>query len=290
MRQYRLNDLPARAGRRVTDTVYRLQGTGRARNASVAVAGAASVLLSGGAATGAVLASNAPQQAVSIAHHAGATDTKKKTEVTGSVKRGTSKPKAAAGPTSLAVAAKPAATTTSAADNVLPTATAGPQEYMPLTASQKANAETIVHQAMAKGMGARSAVIAVATSMQESRLQNIGYGDADSLGLFQQRPSMGWGTQDQLMTPSYAADSFLTALQHEQASNPGWAKQPLWSVAQSVQKSADPTAYAKWESQAADLVKQAVATPAKTATTIVHKAADHQHTSGGHDNHHRTDS
>jgi hypothetical protein len=105
-------------------------------------------------------------------------------------------------------------------------------------------------------MGIRSAVIAVATAMQESRLHDLGYGDADSLGLFQQRPSSGWGTPQQIMNPAFAADAFLAALQQYQAGNPGWAAQPLWASAQGVQRSGLPFAYAQWEAQAASLVKQ----------------------------------
>jgi hypothetical protein len=145
-----------------------------------------------------------------------------------------------------------------AANQLQPVPTAGPQAWMPISPAQQSNATTIVQQALHKGMGVRSAVIAVATSMQESQLQNINYGDQDSLGLFQQRPSMGWGTAQQITTPSYAADAFLTALQQQQASNPGWAHQPLWATAQAVQKSGFPFAYAKWETQACQLVKNIV--------------------------------
>ena len=143
-----------------------------------------------------------------------------------------------------------------AANQLQPIPAAGQQAWMPISPAQQANATTIVQQALHKGMGVRSAVIAVATAMQESQLQNINYGDRDSLGLFQQRPSMGWGTAQQITTPSYAADAFLSALQQQQASNPGWAQQPLWTSAQAVQKSGFPLAYARWESQAAGLVKQ----------------------------------
>jgi len=145
------------------------------------------------------------------------------------------------------------------AANVLqPVPTSGPQNSMQLSPGQQANATTIVQQALAKKMGIRSAVIAVATSMQESQLQNVNYGDSDSLGLFQQRPSMGWGTAQQILSPQYSADAFLGALQQYQASNPDWAAQPLWASAQAVQKSGAPAAYAQWESQAAQLVQQIV--------------------------------
>jgi hypothetical protein len=142
-----------------------------------------------------------------------------------------------------------------AADQLRPVAPFGPQQYMPLDSAQVGNATTIVHQALAKKMGVRSAVVAVATAMQESTLNNINYGTSDSVGLFQQRPSCGWGTVQQIMNPAYASDAFLTALQKYQAANPDWASQPLYQAAQGVQASAFPTAYAQWENQAAGLVQ-----------------------------------
>jgi hypothetical protein len=142
------------------------------------------------------------------------------------------------------------------AERLMPGGTSGTQAWMPISAAQLANARTIVHQAVAKGMGLRSAVIAVATAMQESQLVNVGYGTSDSLGLFQQQPDMGWGTAHQVMNPAYAADAFLAALRAHQAADPAWNGQPLWATAQAVQKSAFPFAYAKWETQAAHLVGQ----------------------------------
>jgi hypothetical protein len=142
------------------------------------------------------------------------------------------------------------------ADQLTPVGTSGPQVWMPISGPQLANATTIVQQTLAKRLGIRSAVIAVATAMQESRLQDLSYGDGDSVGLFQQRPSCGWGTALQIMNPAFAADAFLTALQQYQAGDPGWAAQPLWVSAQSVQESGFPLAYAQWESQAARLVQQ----------------------------------
>jgi len=141
-----------------------------------------------------------------------------------------------------------------ARDLLTPVGTSGPQAWMPMTPARYANAKTIIHQAVAEHMGLRSAVIAVATSMQESTLLNLPYGDQDSLGLFQQRPSSGWGTAEQIQRPAYAAGAFLHALRGYQASNPDWARQPLWEPAQGVQGSAFPDAYAKWEAQAAHLV------------------------------------
>jgi len=123
-----------------------------------------------------------------------------------------------------------------------------------MTGARYDNAKAIVRQAVDTRMGVRAAVIAVATAMQESTLENISYGTSDSLGLFQQRPSMGWGSPRQIMTPRYAADAFLRALRTYEINNPGWARQPLWQPAQGVQGSAYPYAYAKWEAQAAHLV------------------------------------
>jgi hypothetical protein len=157
-----------------------------------------------------------------------------------------------------AVAKQTAAVEPKAADQLQPVGTSGPQAWMPISGTQLTNATTIVRQALDKGMGVRSAVIAVATAMQESQLQNINFGDRDSLGLFQQRPSCGWGSAAQITTPRYAADAFLGALAKHQAGDPGWVHQPLWSSAQSVQNSGFPFAYAKWETQAAHLVKSIV--------------------------------
>jgi hypothetical protein len=141
-------------------------------------------------------------------------------------------------------------------DRLLPGSPSGAQTYMPITASRLANATTIVRQALRHHMGVRSAVIAVATAMQESTLQNITYGDRDSLGLFQQRPSCGWGSATQITNPAFAANAFLSALRSHQAADPEWASQPLWATAQAVQNSGFPYAYAKWEAQAAQLVQR----------------------------------
>jgi len=140
------------------------------------------------------------------------------------------------------------------ADRVQPVSVSGAQAYMPMTASRMANATTIVRQALGRHMGLRSAVIAVATAMQESTLENISYGDRDSEGLFQQRPSAGWGSPAQITNPAYAADAFLNALHGHQQADRTWASQPLWESAQAVQNSGFPYAYAKWEAQAAQVV------------------------------------
>jgi hypothetical protein len=137
---------------------------------------------------------------------------------------------------------------------LLPAGLYGAQASMVITPARAANAALITGQALRLHMGIRSAVIAVATAMQESTLENLSYGDRDSLGLFQQRPSAGWGTPAQITDPAYAADAFLRALGAYQAHDPVWARQPLWQAAQGVQRSAFPTAYAQWEDQAAHIV------------------------------------
>jgi len=144
------------------------------------------------------------------------------------------------------------------ADRLLPVPTAGPQSFIPIGPAQYANATAIVRQALDMRMGLRSAVIAVATAMQESKLLNVDYGTGDSLGLFQQQWDMGWGSPQQLMDPAYAAGQFLGALRGYQQSNPFWASQPLYAAAQGVQHSGFPYAYAQWEVQAAQLTSSIV--------------------------------
>jgi hypothetical protein len=82
--------------------------------------------------------------------------------------------------------------------------------------------------------------------MQESGLRNLSGGDRDSAGLFQQRPSQGWGTHAQVIDPVHASTAFYTHLRSE----PGWSTFSVPEAAQLVQRSATPQAYAKWESEA----------------------------------------
>jgi hypothetical protein len=112
------------------------------------------------------------------------------------------------------------------------------------------NATAIVAVGMRMGVPRRGWVIALATALQESGLYNLNYGDRDSLGLFQQRPSAGWGTPAQILNPEYAAGKFYAALLRI----PGWQSMPLTQAAQAVQVSAFPYAYAKWEGDASSLV------------------------------------
>jgi len=142
---------------------------------------------------------------------------------------------------------------------------ANPAQVAGLDQLQMNNAKRIVDAGRAMGLPKRAFVIAVATSMQECNLYNLassrlpesynyyneGSGsDHDSVGLFQQRPSSGWGTIAQIMDPTYAASAFYGALIRV----PGWDQMALTYAAQRVQVSAFPTAYAKHEERAQAVV------------------------------------
>jgi hypothetical protein len=120
-----------------------------------------------------------------------------------------------------------------------------------LTVVQLQHASTINAVGLARGIPERGRIIAVATAYQESGLRNRPNGDRDSVGLFQQRPSQGWGTVEQIMDPVYAAGKFYDALVEVQ----DWQHLPLTDAAQAVQYSGFPDAYAKWEPQATTLVR-----------------------------------
>jgi peptidoglycan hydrolase-like protein with peptidoglycan-binding domain len=139
--------------------------------------------------------------------------------------------------------------------------------YGSLSEDQKRNARTIIGVGKGAGVPEYGWVIALATAMQESTLINVDYGDADSLGLFQQRPSQGWGTTTQVTNPVLAAKAFYGVATH--TSNPGlldiagWQQMTVTQAAQKVQRSAYPDAYAKWETLARDIVAhEAAASPA----------------------------
>jgi hypothetical protein len=113
------------------------------------------------------------------------------------------------------------------------------------TPEQTANAATISGVAVRRGLPPRAATIAVATAIQESKLRNITFGDRDSLGLFQQRPSQGWGTVEQVTDPVHASGAFYDALLKVK----GYETMPITKVAQEVQRSAFPEAYADHEQE-----------------------------------------
>ncbi|WP_017936016.1 hypothetical protein [Nocardioides sp. Iso805N] len=115
-----------------------------------------------------------------------------------------------------------------------------------LDPEQAENAALITALAVRRGLPARAATIALATAMQESKLYNLEGGDRDSLGLFQQRPSQGWGTRSQVLDPVHATNAFYDAL----TKIPNYQNLEITVAAQKVQRSAFPAAYAKHEPDA----------------------------------------
>ena len=123
---------------------------------------------------------------------------------------------------------------------------ATPSGRYQLSLDQAANAATIAAVGKTAGLPDHAVTVALAAALQESGLHNLDGGDRDSVGLFQQRPSEGWGTPAELRTPSYAAGKFFSAL----GTVPNWENLSVTEAAQAVQRSAAPDAYAAWEQQA----------------------------------------
>ncbi|TFB66270.1 LysM peptidoglycan-binding domain-containing protein [Cryobacterium sp. Hz9] len=133
----------------------------------------------------------------------------------------------------------------------------------PMSEEMRQNAQTIVSVGRGAGVNRAGLVVALAAAAQESGLRNVDYGDRDSLGLFQQRPSAGWGTPEQIMDPVRASRAFFGG-----ASNPnpnvtrglldiaGWESMTVTQAAQAVQISAYPDYYAKWETSARAWISQ----------------------------------
>ncbi|HSU70956.1 MAG TPA: hypothetical protein VLI70_05815 [Micrococcaceae bacterium] len=124
------------------------------------------------------------------------------------------------------------------------TAAVGDGTYS-LAPDQADNAALITAIAVRRGLPARAGSIALAVALQESKLRNITSGDLDSLGLFQQRPSQGWGSQEQIMDPVYATNAFYDGL----IKVGDYESLPITEAAQQVQRSAYPQAYAQREAQ-----------------------------------------
>lgn len=128
---------------------------------------------------------------------------------------------------------------------------------VPFTAEMRANASVIVAVGRREHVPDYGIVIALAAAMQESGLRNLDYGDEDSLGLFQQRPSTGWGPAAQILDPAFAALAFFGGPNNPNRGHtlglldiPGWQSMSVTQAAQAVQISAYPDAYAAWESTA----------------------------------------
>jgi hypothetical protein len=134
-----------------------------------------------------------------------------------------------------------------------------------LDLDQMANASTIATVGIVRGLPDHAVTIALATAFQESKLRNLAGGDRDSVGLFQQRPSQGWGTPEQLSDPRYAAGKFYDHLTQVD----GWQTMTVTDAAQAVQHSADASAYAQWEDESRTLALALVgSTPAAVACTL----------------------
>ena len=129
---------------------------------------------------------------------------------------------------------------------------AGPgNQAVQLSVSQAGIAATIAGVANHRGMPVRAVAIAYATALQESKLANLRYGTMDSVGVFQQRPSQGWGTAQQIENPVYATDRFFAAL----AQVPRYRRLPIYQAAQDVQRSADGSAYAQYSEVGTEMAR-----------------------------------
>jgi hypothetical protein len=120
-----------------------------------------------------------------------------------------------------------------------------------LDPEQAGHAATIAAVAVRRDLPERAVTVALATALQESKLRNLPDGDRDSVGLFQQRPSQGWGTPAQLQDTRYAAGQFYRHLVRVQ----GWEEMPVAVAAQAVQRSAEGKAYEKWAADAHSLAR-----------------------------------
>lgn len=114
-----------------------------------------------------------------------------------------------------------------------------PQHTVAVSSDQAHYASIIAGVALRRGLPSRAVTIALATAYQESGIANLDYGDRDSVGIFQQRPSQGWGTEKQLMDPYYATNAFYDEL----VKVPGWRTKDINDAAQAVQRSGVPNGY-----------------------------------------------
>ncbi|SMH46441.1 Peptidoglycan-binding (PGRP) domain of peptidoglycan hydrolases-containing protein [Rathayibacter oskolensis] len=134
------------------------------------------------------------------------------------------------------------------------------ETFATLSDEQLANVRTIIAEGKTAGVPEYGWVVAIATAMQESRLRNLSGGDRDSVGLFQQRPSAGWGAAADLVDPVYASRAFYGAANSPTTNTgltdiAGWESMSVTEAAQAVQVSAYPDAYAQWETLAREAVE-----------------------------------
>ena len=140
-----------------------------------------------------------------------------------------------------------------------------------LDPDQAEHAGLITAIAVSRGLPARAASIALATAYQESDLRNLEGGDRDSIGLFQQRPSQGWGTPEQIIDPAYAANAFYDALVQVD----GYESMEITVAAQAVQRSAFPGAYADHEQDARTLASALTGNSPRAFSCRVGDEPDH---------------
>lgn len=133
---------------------------------------------------------------------------------------------------------------------------------IPLDFGQATDAATIADVAVYDHLPPRALTIAYATAIQESKLENLSYGTADSVGIFQQRPSMGWGTVQELENPVYAAQAFFETGPSALVKVGGYTTMSVAAAAQAVQRSADGSAYQQWAAEGARLAADFTTTPA----------------------------
>jgi len=126
---------------------------------------------------------------------------------------------------------------------------AGDGQDIALNPGQASIAATIAGVAQRDQLPPRAVTVAYAAALQESKLRNLHYGDRDSVGVFQQRPSQGWGPRGDLENPVYATSKFFGAL----AKIPGYQQMPIYAAAQAVQHSADGFAYQQYQAMAAHM-------------------------------------
>jgi cell wall-associated NlpC family hydrolase len=156
----------------------------------------------------------------------------------------------------------------SAAISCRPSALAGP--IVDLDAEQARDARMIVAVGQQRGVPDQGVVVGLMAAMQESGLRNLQFGDRDSVGLFQQRPSQGWGTPVQILDPAYAAAAFFGGPTSPDE-NPGlldiagWEQLAPGRAAQAVQQSAYPDSYARWEESARAWLAEITSQPAMIA-------------------------
>ena len=146
------------------------------------------------------------------------------------------------------------------------TATAGGHTTT-ISPEQARNAAIIAGMSIKRGLAPRAASIALATAYQESGIRNLDHGHADSIGLFQQRPSKGWGTIEQIMDPWYSAREFYRTM--ERVKN--WRTKDINDVAQAVQRSGYPDAYRQHETNARALASSLTGETPASFTCVVNR-------------------